>query len=188
MTSAFSWQNSISLCPASFCIPRPNLPVTPGVSWLSTFAFQSPVMERTSFLGVSSYFLLNLSSHFIYFTEVYLILGFPCGSAGKESARNVGDVGSILGLGRSSGKGKGYPFQYSSLENSMDCIGHGVAKSWTWLSDFHFQIFVGTQCNLSDMQSEITWNISLGSHAYRGPIRLERQTGGPWACINCIRT
>ena len=36
MTSAFSWQNSISLCPASFCIPRPNLPVTPGVSWLPT--------------------------------------------------------------------------------------------------------------------------------------------------------
>ena len=57
--------------------------------------------------------------------------GLPWGSAGKESARNVGDVGSILGLGRSSGKGKGYPFQYSSLENSMDCIGHGVAKSWT---------------------------------------------------------
>ena len=46
MTSAFSWQNSISLCPASFCIPRPNLPVTPGVSWLPTFAFQSPVMQR----------------------------------------------------------------------------------------------------------------------------------------------
>ena len=52
MTSAFSWQNSISLCSASFCIPRPNLPVTPGVSWLPTFAFQSPVMKRTSFLGV----------------------------------------------------------------------------------------------------------------------------------------
>ena len=54
MTSAFSWQNSISLCPASFLIPRPNLPVTPGVSWLPTFAFQSPIMTRTSFLGVSS--------------------------------------------------------------------------------------------------------------------------------------
>ena len=51
MTSTFSWQNSISLCPASFCTPRPNLPVTPGVSWLSTFAFQSPIMKRTSFLG-----------------------------------------------------------------------------------------------------------------------------------------
>ena len=45
--------NSISLCPASFRIPRPNLPVTPGVSWLPTFAFQSPIMKRTSFLGVS---------------------------------------------------------------------------------------------------------------------------------------
>ena len=45
MTSAFSWQNSISFCPVSFCIPRPNLPVTPGVSWLPTFAFQSPIMK-----------------------------------------------------------------------------------------------------------------------------------------------
>ena len=54
MTSAFFWQNSISLCPASFCTPRPNLPVTPGVSWLPTFAFQSPIMRRTSFWGVSS--------------------------------------------------------------------------------------------------------------------------------------
>ena len=53
MTSAFSWQNSLSLCPASFCTPRPNLPVTPGVSWLPTFAFQSPIMKRTSFWGVS---------------------------------------------------------------------------------------------------------------------------------------
>ena len=51
MTSVFSWQNS-SLCPASFCIPRPNLPVTPGVSWLPTFAFHSPIMKRASFFGV----------------------------------------------------------------------------------------------------------------------------------------
>ena len=43
----------LSLCPASFCIPRPNLPVTSGVSWLPTFAFQSPLMKRTSFWGVS---------------------------------------------------------------------------------------------------------------------------------------
>ena len=45
----FSWQNSISLCAASFLTPRPNLPVTPVVSWLPTFAFQSPIMKRTSF-------------------------------------------------------------------------------------------------------------------------------------------
>jgi len=46
----FSWQNCVSLCPASFCTPRPNFPVIPGVSWLPNFAFQSPVMKRTSFL------------------------------------------------------------------------------------------------------------------------------------------
>ena len=66
-----------------------------------------------------------------------VFLGFPCGSAGKESTCNAGDLGSIPALGRSPGEGKGYPFQYSGLENSMHCIVHGVAKSQTWLSDFH---------------------------------------------------
>ena len=49
MTSVFSWQNSVSLCPTSFCTPRPNTPVTPGISWLPSFAFQSPMIKRTSF-------------------------------------------------------------------------------------------------------------------------------------------
>ena len=53
---------------------------------------------------------------------------FPCGSAGKESTCNVGDLGSISGLGRSSGWGKGYPLQYSGLENLMECIVHGVKE------------------------------------------------------------
>ena len=66
------------------------------------------------------------------------ILGLPCGSAGKESACNAGDLGSISGLGRSPWEGKGYSPQYSGLENSMDCIVHGVTKSRTQLSDFHF--------------------------------------------------
>ena len=60
-----------------------------------------------------------------------MFLGFLCGSASKESAHNAGDQGLIPGLGRSPGEGKGYPLQYSGLENSMDCIVHGVAKSWT---------------------------------------------------------
>ena len=64
-------------------------------------------------------------------------MGFTCGSAGKESTYNVGDLGSIPGLGRSLGEGKDYPLQYSGLENSMDCMVHGVAKSGTRLSDFH---------------------------------------------------
>ena len=50
--------------------------------------------------------------------------GFSCGSAGKESTCNTGDLGLIPGLGRSPGAGKGHPLQYSALENSMDCIAH----------------------------------------------------------------
>ena len=65
-------------------------------------------------------------------------LGFPCGSAGKEPTCNVGDMGSVPGLGRSPGEGKGYPLQYSVVENYMNCIVHGVAKSQTRLSNFHF--------------------------------------------------
>ena len=62
-------------------------------------------------------------------SEVYvssLCLDFPCSSADKESACNAGDLGSIPGLERSPGEEKGYPLQYSILENSMDCIVHGV--------------------------------------------------------------
>ena len=68
----------------------------------------------------------------------FSISGFPCGSAGKESTCNAGDLGSTPGLGRSPGQGKGYRLQYSGLENSIDYIVHGVAKSRTWLRDFRF--------------------------------------------------
>ena len=61
---------------------------------------------------------------------------FPGGSEGKESTCNVGDLGSIPELGRSPGEGIGYPLQYSGLENSMDCIVCGIAKSWTRLRTF----------------------------------------------------
>ena len=69
-------------------------------------------------------------------------LGFPGDSAGKESTCNGGDLGSIPGLGRSPGEGKGYPLQYSGLENSMDCIVHEVAKSRTRLSNFDSLIII----------------------------------------------
>ena len=58
-------------------------------------------------------------------------MGFPCGSAGKEFNCNVGDLDSIPGLERSPGEGKGYPLQDSGLENSVDCIVHGIAESDT---------------------------------------------------------
>ena len=64
-------------------------------------------------------------------------MGFPGSSVGKESAFNVGDLSSIPGWGRSPGERKGYPLRYSGLENSLECIVHGVAKSRTQLRDFH---------------------------------------------------
>ena len=68
----------------------------------------------------------------VKFLEItYALKGLPCGSVGRESTCNVGDLGLIPGLGRSPGEGKGYPLQYSGLENAIDCIVHGVAKSRT---------------------------------------------------------
>ena len=63
--------------------------------------------------------------------------GFPDSSVGKESTCNAGDSSLIPGSGKSAGEGLGYPLQYSGLENSMDFLVHGVAKSRTRLSDFH---------------------------------------------------
>ena len=66
-------------------------------------------------------------------------------SVGKESACSEGNLGSILGLGRSLGEENGYTLQYSGLENPMDCITHGVTKSWTQLSDFPFHFLSSDQ-------------------------------------------
>ena len=80
------------------------------------------------------------------------LLGFPGGTAGKESASSEGDLGSVPELGRSPEEGKGYPLQYSGLENSIDCIVHGVAKSWTRLSDFNFHFLLfGMPCRAHNM-------------------------------------
>ena len=71
-----------------------------------------------------------------------MLLGFPNGPSAKNLPANAGDIrdtGQIPGLGRSPGEGKGYPLQYSGLENSMQCIVHEVAKGRTWLSNFHFR-------------------------------------------------
>ena len=64
----------------------------------------------------------------------------------------MGDLGSIPWWGRSPGERKGYPLQYPGLENSVDCIARGVTKSWTWLSDFHFQGHI----KIKDIQSQFS--------------------------------
>ena len=96
-------------------------------------------MKKTLDVGqtAGNHLLLSYSFH-IQKGSLYDIRGFLRGSADKESACNVGDLSSIPELRRSPGEGTSYPLQDSGLQNSMDCIVHGVAKSQTWLSDFHF--------------------------------------------------
>ena len=82
-------------------------------------------------LGKSYIYYIGLSLYYqssVSWCKAH-ILGFPDSSVGKESVCNARDLGSIPGLGRSPGEGKGYPLQYSGLENSMDWIVHEVAKS-----------------------------------------------------------
>ena len=78
-------------------------------------------------------FLFSTSSSY-FSSYLYVFVGFPSGSDGKESACNVEDLGSVPGLGRSPGEGKGYPLEYSGLENCMDggdwqATVHGVMES-----------------------------------------------------------
>ena len=75
-------------------------------------------------------------------TARMFFLGFPDSPVGKESIFNVGNLGLIPGLGLSPEEGNSYRLQYSGLENSMDCIVHGVTKTQTQLSDFHFHRFL----------------------------------------------
>ena len=89
-------------------------------------------------------------------------VGFPESSVDKESTCNAGDPSSIPGLGRSAGEGISYPPQYSVLENSMDCIVHGVAKSQTWLSEFHFRTFCRTCYKINTLCVCVEINDDMG--------------------------
>ena len=112
-----SSKTSILRCSAFFIVQLSH----PYMTTRKTIAF-----TRCTFVGKVISLLFNMLSRLVI------------GSVGKESACNEGDLDSVPGLGKSPGEGKGYPLQYSGLENSMDCIVHGVTKSQTWLSDFHF--------------------------------------------------
>ena len=89
-------------------------------------------MENKFYLVGTNELSVNINKPTVIFKEHYFSLqGFLGGSDGKVSVYNEGDWGSTPGLGRSPGEEKGYPLQCSSLENSMDCIVHGVTKIWT---------------------------------------------------------
>jgi len=95
-------------------------------TWLSTHRETFLVHRNSQWTGVGHWHLVIVGR------------GFLGGLASKESTCNAWDFSLIPGLGWSPGEGKGYPIQYSGLENYMDYIVHGVAKSQTWLTDFHF--------------------------------------------------
>ena len=97
------------------------------------------------------------------------VYSLPCGSAGKESTCNVEGLGSIPGLGRSPGEGKGYPLQYSGLENSLDCLVHGAAKSQTpTFTSLHFMLILYF----------IKWFLSGGKNIWK-PLKC-KAWGLPW--------
>ena len=103
--------------------------------YLRLISFRIDWLDLLAIQGILKSLLQHHISKASILWHSAFFLGFPCGSAGKESACNMGDLGSIPGLRRSPGEGKGYPFRYSGLENSIDCIVHGVAKNQTQLSD-----------------------------------------------------
>ena len=94
-------------------------------------------------------------------------VGFPGGADGKAAVCSAGDLGSIPGLGRSPGEGKGYPLQYSGLENSMDCIDHGVANSQILLGDFHSFMFCFISCPILCVKVTIKFSKGLINLNYK---------------------
>ena len=112
-------------------------------SYLNTKTFNIEI--KTKINSFKYYFQPPLFCLFFFeISQLYFELGlglglgdFPESSAGEESTCNVGELGSIPGLRRSPGEGKGYPLQYCGLENSMGCIVYGVTES-DMMSDFHF--------------------------------------------------
>ena len=103
----------------------------------------------------------------ITFISSGISMGFFYGSAGKESACNVGDLGSIPGLRRSPGEGRGYPLQYSGLENSMACIVH-VSQRHNWVTFTHTYTMQFTQ-----IFKDATWELK----------KLELVSGSPLMLI-----
>ena len=126
-TTAADWSQAVSGSSSAFCVV---------CEFKMAFAFIKGCKRKKMMWQWPHIPCKDWDSYHLPFAE----MGFPCGSAGKESICNAGDVGLIPGLGRSPGEGKGYPLQYPGLENSMDCIVYGVTKSRTQLSDFHFTL------------------------------------------------
>ena len=137
------------LPPRQYSGPAPSLSSVP--------AHREPVSETSK----TVYNITPLWSPDLGLCLLILCWGFPCSSIGKESACNAGEWGSIPGLGRSLGEGKGYPLQYSGLENPMDYSVHGIARighDWvTFTFTWNCPGTSGYVIYLADWGSRFTW-------------------------------
>ena len=157
-TAIRKYRHSMTLSDSKCCIPVVNFS-----SWRRVSVNTEESSGRSSFCR-NHFIEVWLTCKKLCIFNVYDLIhwGFHCGSAGKESACNVGDLGLIPGLGRSPEEGKGYPLQYSGPANSVDYIVHGVAKSHTWLSDFDF----GFWCTPKNITTTKTLDISITPQRY----------------------
>ena len=149
--------------------------------FFSIYFYQLEANYLTILQQVLSYIDMNQPWSYMYSLQPPQT-GFPHNSGDKESACNAGDLGSIPGLGRSPGEGKGYPFQYSVLENSMDTV-HGVAKSQTQLSDFYFHFH-----RLQPLRLLCPWdfpgtNTGVGCHILLQGISLTQESNLCFLCL-----
>ena len=115
-----------------------NFSYSPSNEYSGLISFRTDWFDLLAIQGTLKCLLQHHNSKISILWHSAFFMGFPDSSVGKESTCNVGDLGLIFGLGKSPGEGKDYPLQYPGLENSMDCIVHGVTESWRRLSDFHF--------------------------------------------------
>ena len=142
--------NDVCLRPCPLCVVSQNKrPSKYLISLTNIYPLLLHNWYHSSWGVYSGFIPFFLSPSFTSSSSVlswqHIYMGFPGGSAGKESACNVGDLDLIPGLGRCPGEGKGYPLQYSCLKNPMDGGAWwgtvlGVAKSRTQLSDFTFTL------------------------------------------------
>ena len=125
------------VCTVVECVTRSLLAVSKGVFIPAWFMLPENTHQQCKSAAIGSH-------HFLWRRDrlpTPVFLGFPGGSAGKESAWSVGDLGSIPGMGRSPGEGNGYPLQYSCLEYSMDYTSMGsqrVGHDWATLTSLHY--------------------------------------------------
>ena len=125
MTSTFSWKNSVNLWPTSFCTPRPNLPVTPGISCLPTFAFQYPIMKRTSFGGVLES-LVGLHRTI----QIQLLQHYWLGHAASAAAKSLQLCLTLYNP--TDGSPPGFPVPGILKARTLEWVAISFSNAWKW--------------------------------------------------------